>query len=70
MDSDSEALPKSALHNLVSELGLQTVRKCQERRIKKYNDVQQCPRLDTEFTEKWDSLHPTTCCVERRTSFV
>ena len=69
-DSDSEALPKSAHHNLVSERRFTDGQQVLGTQDKKYKEVQQCPRLDTEFTEKWDSLHPTTCCVVTRTSFV
>ena len=62
-DSGIGALPKSAPHNLVSERRVTDGQQVLGTQDKNYKDVQQCPRLDTEFTEKWDSLHPTTCCV-------
>ena len=71
MDSDFEALYKSALHNLVLELRFtdgQQVLGTQDKEESRRAAVSKVGHR--KFTEKWDSLHPTTCCVVSRTSFV
>ena len=70
MDSDLEALCRSALDNLVSELQFtdgQKVLGTQDKETKRRAAVSKGHR---NFTEKWDSLHPTACCVTSTTSFV
>ena len=72
VDSDIEALPKSALDNLVSKRRFtdgQKVLGTQDKR----RSIQTCSRVQSghrNFAGKWDSLHPTTCCVQRATCFV
>ena len=71
VDSDSEALPKSALHNLVSKRRFTDGQKVLGTQDE--GSIQTCSRVQSghrNFAGKWDSLHPTTCCVQRATCFV
>ena len=72
VDSDSEALPKSAFHNLVSEQRFtdgQQVLGTQDKEDSSRAAVSKGGHRN--FAEKWDSLHPTRAVLfQRRVLYV